>query len=365
MGVVHSSNLCTEILLNTIDRRNGRLQPRLGQPRRAHHATDGLDHALLGADGPHRHAHARQRHRHQLTIPIPEARQRQPEAPPGRPRPDGLPGRALHAGHRLCQRTRRSYLPDRSMEAISYYAILASHRAGAPSAEPTQTLSAVRNGIVASFPIDTLPISWPRSAASTVDVDRIASTLDWAKRPRAPSRPHGMRNCNTAWRSPDRDDLQHRRRQPVDRADRTRTSSSRPTSPASSPSSTTTSSQTLKERGLWDDADARRPQILRRRSRAGDRAHPGRPQGALSAPPSRSIGHWLIECASRAPELDRHGPVAQSLYGCAEREGAQRDVSPCLAQGPEDDLLSAQRWPPPRSRNRPSTSTSAACSPNG
>ena len=35
VGVVHSSNLCTEITLNTSDDRDRGLQPRLGQPRRS------------------------------------------------------------------------------------------------------------------------------------------------------------------------------------------------------------------------------------------------------------------------------------------------------------------------------------------
>ena len=41
VGTVHSSNLCTEITLNTSDDRDRRLQPGLGQHARAHARVDG------------------------------------------------------------------------------------------------------------------------------------------------------------------------------------------------------------------------------------------------------------------------------------------------------------------------------------
>jgi hypothetical protein len=64
VGVVHSSNLCTEITLNT-NERDRRLQPGLGEPAGA----PGQWRAgprQAAKDHPHRHAHARQRDRHQL-----------------------------------------------------------------------------------------------------------------------------------------------------------------------------------------------------------------------------------------------------------------------------------------------------------
>ena len=63
-GVIHSSNLCTEITLNTSD---GEVAVcNLGSINLAAHVTEkGLDQTRWH-DGQYRHAHARQRHRHQF-----------------------------------------------------------------------------------------------------------------------------------------------------------------------------------------------------------------------------------------------------------------------------------------------------------
>ncbi len=69
VGTVHSSNLCTEITLNTSETEIAVCN--LGSVNMLAHMvkTDGgweLDHDKLQTHDPHRDAHARQRHRHQL-----------------------------------------------------------------------------------------------------------------------------------------------------------------------------------------------------------------------------------------------------------------------------------------------------------
>ena len=93
--------------------RDRRLQPGLGEPRRAH----GRDRRRLGArprqaaaDDPHRDADARQRHRHQL-LRGRQGAQLEPQAPPGGPRHHGLPGLPAPAAARRTHRTRRSSSP--------------------------------------------------------------------------------------------------------------------------------------------------------------------------------------------------------------------------------------------------------------
>ena len=87
--------------------RDRRLQPGVGEPRRAH----GRDRRRLGArpgqaaaDDPHRDADARQRHRHQL-LRGGQGAQFEPQASPGGPRHHGLPG--LPAPPRHAVRIRR------------------------------------------------------------------------------------------------------------------------------------------------------------------------------------------------------------------------------------------------------------------
>jgi ribonucleoside-diphosphate reductase alpha chain len=64
-GVVHSSNLCTEITLNTSDTETAVCN--LGSVNLLQHLKDGqIDHDKLKRDHHTGHAHARQRDRHQL-----------------------------------------------------------------------------------------------------------------------------------------------------------------------------------------------------------------------------------------------------------------------------------------------------------
>ncbi|GIX27094.1 MAG: hypothetical protein KatS3mg123_0975 [Burkholderiales bacterium] len=61
-GVVHSSNLCTEVTLNTSAERDRRLQPRLGEPGRAPGRRRPRFRRKAATNHPHRDADARQRH---------------------------------------------------------------------------------------------------------------------------------------------------------------------------------------------------------------------------------------------------------------------------------------------------------------
>ena len=89
VGVVHSSNLCTEITLNTS--KDEVAVCNLGSVNLAAHVTlwRRAGRRAAAKDGPHRGADARQRHRHQ-PVHDPAGPPVEPEAPPGRARPDGL-----------------------------------------------------------------------------------------------------------------------------------------------------------------------------------------------------------------------------------------------------------------------------------
>jgi ribonucleoside-diphosphate reductase alpha chain len=94
VGVVHSSNLCTEITLNT--GADEIAVCNLGSVNMPAHMKEGkLDHVKLQKTDPHRDAHARQRHRHQL-LRRRQGAQLEPAPPSGRPGHHGLPGLPAH-----------------------------------------------------------------------------------------------------------------------------------------------------------------------------------------------------------------------------------------------------------------------------
>ncbi len=194
-----------------LGRRGGGLQPRLDQSCRARDG-EGPRSGPLGADGQHRHAHARQRHRHQF-LHDPGGAPLQPAPPPGRTRPDGLPGRAARSAHRHSAREEAVAFADTSMEAISYCAISASVDLAAERGRYASFDGSLwSRGIL---PIDSLKLlADARGEYLRLDT---SATLDWqclarARRDRrhAQFQRHGHRA--------DRDDLQHRRRGAVDRA---------------------------------------------------------------------------------------------------------------------------------------------------
>jgi ribonucleoside-diphosphate reductase alpha chain len=188
-GVVHSSNLCTEILLNTSADETAVCN--LGSINLAAHIRDGqLDEEVLG-----RTVRTALRMLDNVIdinyYPTPEARNSNLKH-----RPVGL---GLMAFQEALYMLRAPYaseaavaFADRSMEMISYYATLAS------------TELAAERGPYASYqgskwdrgllPIDTIEIL-AQERGGHVDMDR-SSTMDWDK-VRAAIRQHGMRNSNT------------------------------------------------------------------------------------------------------------------------------------------------------------------------
>ena len=107
VGTIHSSNLCTEITLNTSGSEIAVCN--LGSVNLPAHMTarrQGRLHAGPGQaeeDHQHGHADARQRHRHQLLRGA-EGAQFQRAASPGRPGHHGLPGLPAHDAHAVRER---------------------------------------------------------------------------------------------------------------------------------------------------------------------------------------------------------------------------------------------------------------------
>jgi ribonucleoside-diphosphate reductase alpha chain len=188
-GVVHSSNLCTEILLNTS--RDETAVCNLGSVNLAAHVIDGhLDEKILSAT-------VRTAIRMLDNVidinyyPTPEA-----HTANMRHRPIGL---GLMGFQDTLYKLGFSYastdavtLADRSMEMISYYAILASTELAAErGAYDTYEGSKWSCGLL---PIDTIELL-QRERGGYLDIDR-GVTMDWSV-VREAVRTHGMRNSNT------------------------------------------------------------------------------------------------------------------------------------------------------------------------
>jgi len=188
-GVVHSSNLCTEILLNTS--KDEVAVCNLGSINLAKHVTkDGLDEKRLAKT-------VRTAIRMLDNVidinfyPIPEARNANL-----RHRPIGLGLMGFqdalyiqdisYASHEAVQ------FSDESMEMISYYAILASSElAKEKGTYESYKGSKWDRGLL---PIDTIDLL-EKERGGNVDMDR-SSKMDWNK-VRASVRENGMRNSNT------------------------------------------------------------------------------------------------------------------------------------------------------------------------
>jgi ribonucleoside-diphosphate reductase alpha chain len=187
-GVVHSSNLCTEILLNTSADETAVCN--LGSINlKAHVTKDGLDLELL--EDSVRVAMRMLDNVIDINYyPTPEARTSNL-----RHRPVGLGIMGFQdalAAQGIGYASREAVeLADRSMEAVSYFAILAS------------TELARERGVYSSYagskwdrgllPIDTIALL-EEERGCPVDVDRL-QTLDWSV-VRAAVALHGMRNSN-------------------------------------------------------------------------------------------------------------------------------------------------------------------------
>ena len=189
VGVVHSSNLCTEILLNTSSEETAVCN--LGSIGLPLHVTEkGLDLDLLGKT-----VRTAMRMLDNVVdinyYPTPEARNANL-----RHRPVGL---GLMGFQDALYKLKVSYasqeaveFADRSMEAISYFAILASTELAAErGAYESYKGSKWDRGLL---PIDTIDLL-EQERGVPVTMDR-SSSLDW-NIVRAAVRKHGMRNSNT------------------------------------------------------------------------------------------------------------------------------------------------------------------------
>jgi ribonucleoside-diphosphate reductase alpha chain len=188
-GVVHSSNLCTEILLNTSAEETAVCN--LGSVNLVAHLADGkLDEARIASTV----RTAMRMLDNVIDInfyPTPEARTANL-----RHRPVGL---GLMAFQDALYSLRIPYssdaavaFADRSMEMVSYYAILASTELAAERG-PYSTFKGSKwdRGLL---PIDTLQLL-EDARGLKVEVDR-STTMDWSA-VRAAVKAHGMRNSNT------------------------------------------------------------------------------------------------------------------------------------------------------------------------
>ncbi|TWU17373.1 Ribonucleoside-diphosphate reductase NrdZ [Novipirellula galeiformis] len=187
-GVVHSSNLCTEILLNTSADETAVCN--LGSVNLAAHVVDGrLDHALLQATI----STAMRMLDNVIDInyyPTPEARNANQ-----RHRPVGLGMMgyqdALHQLGIAVASDEAVEFADRSMEAISYFALLASTELAAERGHyESYRGSKWDRGLL---PIDTIELL-QQQRGDTIDVDR-SETMDW-QLVRDAVAAHGMRNSN-------------------------------------------------------------------------------------------------------------------------------------------------------------------------
>ena len=188
-GVVHSSNLCTEILLNTSAEETAVCN--LGSVNLVAHIRDGkLDEALVAAT-------VRTALRMLDNVvdinfyPTPEA-----HLSNQRHRPVGM---GIMGFQDTLYKLRISYasaaavaFADESMEMISYYSILASTELAAErGAYPSYKGSKWDRGLL---PIDTIALL-EKERGGYLTLDR-SSKLDWTP-VREAVRRHGMRNCNT------------------------------------------------------------------------------------------------------------------------------------------------------------------------
>jgi ribonucleoside-diphosphate reductase alpha chain len=189
LGVVHSSNLCTEILLNT--NKDETAVCNLGSVNLVAHLKDGeLDEALIAKT-------VRTAIRMLDNVidinyyPTPEARNANL-----RHRPVGM---GVMAFQDALNKLRVPYsseaavdFADRSMEMVSFYAILASTELAAERGTyKTYTGSKWDRGLL---PIDTLELL-EKERGGHLTINRSAR-LDWDKI-RAALKEHGMRNSNT------------------------------------------------------------------------------------------------------------------------------------------------------------------------
>lgn len=327
VGVVHSSNLCTEITLNT--NKDEIAVCNLGSINLVNHIVDGkLDTAKLEKTVKT----AVRMLDNVIDINYYSVPQAQNSNFKHRPVGLGIMGfqDALYLQHIPYGSDAAIAFADQSMEAISYYAIQAScDLADERGAYQTFQGSLWSQGIL---PIDSEKKLIEERGAKYIEVD-LSETLDWAPlRERTERHPQLEHHGHRA----DRDHRQHHRRLAVDRADLpepvreveplrrvhrdqplpgARPQGPRPVGPG----------------------HGQRPEVLRR-FRAADRAHPAGPQGPLR---HRVRSRDPLDRRSRqpSPEVDRPGPVAEPVHRRRLGQEARRDLPHGLVPRPEDHLL--------------------------
>ena len=211
-GVVHSSNLCTEITLNTNNREIAVCN--LGSVNLANHVTQGRHRrGASEEDGHDRDAHARQRHRHQLLHRAGGAAIQ--SAPSSRgARHHGLSGCALHPAHSLLHRRSRCALPTKAWRLVSFHAISASVDLAAERGRyATFEGSLWSRGIL---PIDSIELLQKNRKHALQAGSLREARLGGVARAREDCRHAQLQHDGDC---ADGDDLQHLRRHAVDRAD--------------------------------------------------------------------------------------------------------------------------------------------------
>ena len=325
VGVVHSSNLCTEITLNT--NKDEIAVCNLGSINLVNHIVNGkLDTAKLEKTVKT----AVRMLDNVIDINYYSVPQAQNSNFKHRPVGLGIMGfqDALYLQHIPYGSDAAIAFADQSMEAISYYAIQAScDLADERGAYQTFQGSLWSQGIL---PID----SEKKLIEERVHRSRPVGNprLGAAARARTERHPQLEHHGHRA----DRDHRQHHRRLAVDRADLpepvreveplrrihrdqplpgARPQGPRPVGPG----------------------HGQRPEVLRR-FRAADRAHPAGPQGPLR---HRVRSRDPLDRRSRQPssEVDRPGPVAEPVHRRRLGQEARRDLPHGLVPRPEDHLL--------------------------
>jgi ribonucleoside-diphosphate reductase alpha chain len=233
VGVVHSSNLCTEITLNTVRHRNRRVQPRFGQSGRPH---EGRRPGQQGAR-PRKAAQRTVRTAMRMLDNVIDINYYSV----GKARNSNLKHRPVGMGimgfQDCLHELRTPYasddaveFADRSMEAVAYYAYWAS------------TELAEERGRYASYKGSL----WDRGILPHDSLDILAESAAATSKSTARSRWTGTR-CATA------SQLRHAQLQlPRDRADRHHLQHHRRRSPASSrPTRTCSSNRTCRANSPW------------------------------------------------------------------------------------------------------------------
>jgi ribonucleoside-diphosphate reductase alpha chain len=330
-GVVHSSNLCTEITLNT--NADEIAVCNLGSVNLPQHVgeTAARHVAKLAEDRTHRRCACSTTSSTSTTTRC--RRRATPTcAPPRRPGPDGLPGRAVQAAHAYASDEAVTFA-DRSMEAISYFAIEAS-ATWPRSAAPTRA-SRARCGARASCPST-------RSTCSSESAGK-----DYMRG--GPGMHHGLghpaRRCGptacatpTSWPSHPRRPSPTSPAYPSPSSRPTRTSTSNRTCPASSPWSIPTWSGP-QGRGLWDKVMVNDLKYYDGSVQAIDRIPDD--LKAIYATAFEVEPRWLVEAASRRQKWIDQAQSLNLYINERERQEARHHLSHGLVQRPQDHLLPA------------------------